>query len=509
VGGQDLVDGPTHVYQNQCSDCHSGRNAFIVHPNGATDLIGRKLVTSSTDWWPLAWPAPIVPAWDPQAAPLGAAWPENPGPQPATGYNGNACFGCHQESGTGGLFPMLTAANPMYFDLVLYPAASRANATCSDATDINCPLGAMPPYLVAPATSIDDPFVTGMFNHTDHTLEQVGKRYAEFRTQLLPPPGGGTLLNGLSTLSTLYNVGYSRNATPFGVSPAGKVVMYDPITMKWITTKPVANQATSGTADQVSVSANQWIWTLKQSGGTSHVCASDVLSCKAGGACNWVCDVSASHSYYQIVAGGGEVVWAIDAGKHTLWATFPSLSGYSPDSFFAMGDWPVADPIAQVTGGFDGDVWVLSANGNISHQHGGGGPDPDAKFSGTWDSIPPPPGGKTVSLSAANHDDVWAASSAGLFRYVPSGNAWEQYCLPGGCTGAGFTTVVAGGDSTGWVADVWALDSAGNVYRVDRTMGLNADSIVPVPGAKLARLSVGGQGDVMGINSSGTVYSFQ
>jgi hypothetical protein len=197
------------------------------------------------------------------------------------------------------------------------------------------------------------------------------------------------------------------------------------------------------------------------------------------------------------------VIWAVDAGKHILWAYFPTSTGqYTPDDFFSMGEWPANDPIAQVTVGRDGDMWVLSANGNISHQTGG-------PFNGSWTTVPSPAGGTVVSLSVANQNDVWAASSAGLFRFMSATNSWEQHCPSGGCAGVAFVTVVAGGDSTSWNADVWALDTKGNAYRVDRTQGSTQNSMIAVPGATLTQISVGGQGDVIGITSAGAVYSFQ
>jgi hypothetical protein len=508
VGGADLISTSTvHGYQNACSDCHAGRNAFNNHPGTATDLNGRGLVVSPTDWFPVAWPSPIVPAWDPGMSALGSPWPENPGPQPTTGFSGTVCFGCHNGSAVGGAFPMPSAATPNWCGTLLNQAVNRVNDSCPNTypwsptgspgnptgpdPDINCPTGAMPPSSYPPApnapSSDTDPFAVGMLSHP------TGQCFAEFRTQFLPPPGGGALLNGFQTLSTAaYNPG--SQAITFGVGAAGTITTYDPNAMQWT--------ATNQTAAQLSLGADGSVWAIKRSGNTAFVCATSSASCKSGN-CSWTCDASGnSGNYAQIVAGSGSVIWAVDGGKYVLWAYWPTAPGqYTPDHFIAMGEWPYGDPIAQITEGGDSDMWILSVNGNISHQVNGGG---------FYDSIPSPPGGKVVSIAAANANDVWVASSSGLFHFLPATNTWEQHCLAsGGCSASSFTTVVAGGDSTYGIADVWALDSAGTPYRVDRTQGAATNSIIKVPGVTLTQIAVGGQGDVLGMNSAGTVYSFQ
>jgi hypothetical protein len=508
VGGNDLISTSTvHRYQNACSDCHAGRNAFNNHPGTATDLKGRGLVASATDWFPVAWPSPIVAAWDPRMSALGSPWPENPGPQPTTGFGQTVCFGCHFEGGPGGAFPLASAATPNWCGTVLGQAANRSNDSCpntypwnaagSPPPDLLCPTGAMPPSSLATpngGTSAGDGYPAAVIAYFNGQLvNPTGQCFAESRTQFLPPPGGGTLLNGFQTLSTTaYMLG--SQAVTFGVNASGSITTYDPNGMQWITT--------NGSAAQLSVGTDGTVWAIKRSGNTAFICATNSTSCQSGN-CSWTCDVNGnSGGYAQIVAGSGQVIWAVDGGKYVLWAYWPTSTGqYSPDHFISMGEWPYGDPIAQITEGGDSDMWILSVNGNISHQVNGGG---------FYDSIPSPPGGKVVSLAAANAKDVWAASSSGLFRYLPATNTWEQHCLAsGGCGATSFSTVAAGGDSTYGTADVWALDSAGNAYRVDRTKGSTTNSIIHVPGATLTQISVGGQGDVMGISSAGTVYSFQ
>jgi hypothetical protein len=348
----------------------------------------------------------------------------------------------------------------------------------------------MPPSSVATDPSFDtDGFGAAMLKH------QTGQCSADLRSQLLKPPGGGTLLNAAGTLSTMAFSGFFQPATTFGIGSGNTVRMYDPMAMKWITT--------NGLASQISVGTDGSVWAIKQNGSTSFICATPSSSCNSSGTCSWICDSVGYAGYSKIVAGTGNVIWAVDAGGYILYAFFPSSSGiYTPDSMFAMGEWPFGDPIAQVTVGGDGDMWVLSANGNISHQVGG-------PFNGNWTTVAPPAGGTVVSIAAANANDVWAASAAGLFRFVPSNGSWEHHCPTTGCSGVSLMSVAAGGDSINSIAEVWALDTSGNAYRVDRTKPSTVNSMIKIPGTTITHISVGGQGDVMGVNSAGTVYTFQ
>jgi hypothetical protein len=498
VGGTDLASNSTnHKYQTPCSDCHAGRNAFNNHPNTATDLNGRGLVKSATDWFPVAWPSPIVPKWDPGAGELGAPWPENPGPQAVVANS--TCFGCHVETGPGRGFAMPSAATPGYCQTMIQSAVDRQNADCStNPSDINCPTGAMPFSFGITAPTDTDPFPQKMLTDpagSGLVTNPTAQCLTEFRTQFLPPPGGGTLKNGFQALSSTIG---AASAITFGVSSTGSLVQYDPNAMKWV--------ALNRSVAQVSLGSDVSAWTIQQSGTTSFVCASCVPQpTVVDGICPkfaWVCDSTGNaDGYVQIAAGNGDV-WAVDANRIALWeyaSIFPG--GYMPDSFFEAAEWPVNDRIGLITVGNDGDIWVLSQNANVSHLSG---PQNDL----TWVQVPSPSGVKVVSISAANAKDVWAASSSGLYRFV--NGSWERHCLEsGGCSASSFTTVAAGGDSTRWDADVWALDSAGNAYRIDRTLGSTTNSIVKVPGATLSQISVGSQGDVMGTSSNGTVYTFQ
>ncbi|HVZ71418.1 MAG TPA: malectin domain-containing carbohydrate-binding protein [Polyangia bacterium] len=504
VGGASLTaDNTAHQYQNECSDCHAGRNGFNNHPMTATDLPGRGLIGSATDWFPVSWPSPIVPAWDPGAASFGKPWPLNPGPEPTTGIQNSVCFSCHTEGGIGGSFPSVSMATPRYCGVLLTEATRRSNDNCSS-SDINCPTGAMPFSYAPTQPTFNDPFPKAMLAH------QTGQCSAEFRTTLATPRlasgSAPTLSNTAQALATsqyYYQQGY--NAKTWGINSSGKVVSYDAMARKWSTS--------TTSASQISIGTDGSLWTIKNSGGVSTICATIAGDC-SGATCTWKCDSIGYSSYAGIVAGTGQVVWAIDNGKRNLWAYAPNGTGnYPGDDFFAMGEWPANDLISTIGVGGDGDMWVLTSQGHVQHQVGG-------VLNAQWTTVTSPPGGTTVSLAVANASEVWTASNTGLYRWDPTTSSWEKHCYTSACN-TSFALVSAGGQDEApdgstdayhpidQIADVWALDTAGNAYRVDRTKGTTVVSLVKIPGATLSRLSVGGQGDVVGMTSGGTVYSFQ
>jgi len=103
------------------------------------------------------------------------------------------------------------------------------------------------------------------------------------------------------------------------------------------------------------------------------------------------------------------------------------------------------------------------------------------------------------------------ATSTGLYKYLAATSSWEKHCLTTGC-GLAYTKVSVGGDSgsfANFLSEVWALDASGSAYRVDRLKGTTTNSISKITGATLTQLVVGCPGDVMGLSSNGTVYSFQ
>ncbi|HVZ70750.1 MAG TPA: malectin domain-containing carbohydrate-binding protein [Polyangia bacterium] len=515
VGGADLVAGSSkHTYQNACADCHSGRNAFNNHPGTATDIHNRNLVATANDWFPAAWPAPIVPAWDPRQGALGAPWPRNPGPQAEVGND--QCFGCHNNTtglGSGGLFPSVSLVTQTWCQQVFREAAFRTNPDCSADTDFTCPSGAMPPYVVSTQNALNDPFVALM------SAPATGNCNEDFRTQLATPPGGGTVLNAPYAMTNMASSPFNEAMT-FAVSTAGKVITYDPVQMKWITTSGINKDSSGktivppGTVSQVSVGFDGSVWALSSSGGLQYVCgatptcpAEDFCNppCDSSGKCDWICDQTGyGGTYKQIAVTGGGPVWAVDGGGYVLYeSVVDHHSPYRPDSLFAANSWPVGDGIAQLSVTLDGNrLWVLSTQGHISKQN-----NPFTGDGSSFTTIAPPSGGKVVSIAAANELDIWVASSTGVYKLL-SNNTWERHCPTTGC-GTSFTAVSGGGQSGYNNAEIWALDTAGNAYRVDRLMGSTTNSLVKVPGATLSHIWVGGQGDVMGATSAGTVYSFQ
>ncbi|MFZ0749306.1 MAG: hypothetical protein WAM70_08090, partial [Pyrinomonadaceae bacterium] len=85
-----------------CSDCHSGENPYIVHPDTA---LGTLLDQFAPDWYD-----PIVTSVDPTTT----AWPQNPGPMNSPA----SCAGCHFQ-GFAGRFPHISTLTPAYCNTVL------------------------------------------------------------------------------------------------------------------------------------------------------------------------------------------------------------------------------------------------------------------------------------------------------------------------------------------------------------------------------------------------------
>jgi hypothetical protein len=104
VGGVDLDGGDV------CSDCHTGENAFVVHPGTALDQ-GASLK-------PNTWHKPLVPA----------SWPDNPGPSNLLNCvklkdTDSSCLTCHGED-SGRRFSELSTDVSGFCGSVLQPALS-------------------------------------------------------------------------------------------------------------------------------------------------------------------------------------------------------------------------------------------------------------------------------------------------------------------------------------------------------------------------------------------------
>lgn len=98
VGGAVLGDG----LGGNCSNCHQGENAFIVHPGTALDIDAR---------WPDVWHEPIFPA----------GWKENPGPFPFAPTRTDDCLFCHNNRATTGRFPLVSIENRDFCSSILAP----------------------------------------------------------------------------------------------------------------------------------------------------------------------------------------------------------------------------------------------------------------------------------------------------------------------------------------------------------------------------------------------------
>jgi hypothetical protein len=84
IGGTALIAND----QGECTDCHAGENAFVVHPGSFLDL-GSSLIAKN-------WVRPLIDE----------RWNQNVGPGSEMDAAGAACSGCHNK-GEGRRFPRL------------------------------------------------------------------------------------------------------------------------------------------------------------------------------------------------------------------------------------------------------------------------------------------------------------------------------------------------------------------------------------------------------------------
>ena len=121
VAGDDLVGN----LQGVCTDCHSGENPFVVHPEkeAFANLLAegsRALLMRPVS----GWHEPLVPA---SGSPQ---WPENPGPETrlASIPSENDCTACHSV-------PIVSTSLTGYCNDVLTPATSRSLAASNTADE--------------------------------------------------------------------------------------------------------------------------------------------------------------------------------------------------------------------------------------------------------------------------------------------------------------------------------------------------------------------------------------
>ena len=113
VGGADLVPNR----QGICTDCHTGENPFVVHPEipAFASLLGMR---SAAVRFSNAWYDPLVDA----------SWPMNPGPIESLGSPGageRQCTDCHSRGASGGRLPLPSADLTPSYCVVLGVALAR------------------------------------------------------------------------------------------------------------------------------------------------------------------------------------------------------------------------------------------------------------------------------------------------------------------------------------------------------------------------------------------------
>jgi hypothetical protein len=114
AGGRELEGGTGGV----CTDCHAGRNPYIVHPQA--DL-GNGVKMGDLNQPPINLPTFSPNRYDPLVA---ASWPQNALSQ-SPPLVPPVCGGCHGPGGIGGAFPHLSSELPGYCNAVLAKAVAR------------------------------------------------------------------------------------------------------------------------------------------------------------------------------------------------------------------------------------------------------------------------------------------------------------------------------------------------------------------------------------------------
>lgn len=110
-GGAGLINS-----SQACTDCHSGDNVFIIHPDSKLDLDN----VMSANWY-----EPITPE----------GWPQNEGPMNyfIDTSNSDSCIGCHADR-IGGRFPEINSGMPLYCERVIGSWATTMPPADTDLT---------------------------------------------------------------------------------------------------------------------------------------------------------------------------------------------------------------------------------------------------------------------------------------------------------------------------------------------------------------------------------------
>lgn len=179
--------------------------------------------------------------------------------------------------------------------------------------------------------------------------------------------------------------------------------------------------------------------------------------------------IPALNNVIDLAVGSEGAVWAVTAGNkvhelvigppETTWVDVPGAAAK-----ISMGRAPLA--------------WGLDPKGALNQYQW---------FANSWNPVA---AGPFVAVSSAFENEAWAIDRNGeVFAYGTDGTGER---VPGTLVG-----IDAGGDGNA----VWGVNSAGNIYR------LNAERTAwtQIPG-KLAQISVGADGTVMGVSSAGILY---
>ncbi|MCE7913768.1 MAG: VCBS repeat-containing protein, partial [Nitrosomonas sp. PRO4] len=108
AGGKELEGGTGGV----CTDCHQGKNPFIIHPNAN---LGNKFMGELSSILPTfsrAYYEPIVPQ----------SWSRNKPSISSADRVPSGCAGCHSSNGVAGAFPQLSIDTRGYCDIILKQA---------------------------------------------------------------------------------------------------------------------------------------------------------------------------------------------------------------------------------------------------------------------------------------------------------------------------------------------------------------------------------------------------
>jgi hypothetical protein len=472
-----------------CTSCHTGENVFI-NPylnGGPTDLYDainpnfRKIPRS--DWFPASWPDPIVPQTINDVAVPQNTWPS--GLAGAFGdTSGGGCLGCHNGA-TAGRFPELSEANN--------GQAVGLQGFCDILQNItNKPgsQGGMPP------SSTCDPKLNNCPLQTDEFVQGLVNAWC-WNAQPVNPPTtpdwqymNRTLRNAYGTLAV--NGADIYGMDPFvGQNPYGNVTRFDTSSLSW--------QPTNGLLGEISIDSQSFLYGTNING--TYVFHPPTIV-------PWL---SQSNTAFSHLAQGD--AFAIDGFGQNVFMGLNQLVGSSP---WVSPPLPNTDTIVGIAAGKDFDAWLVDALGNAIHNRGGV---PLGPGQYGWSMNDPFFSGAVVPvnhISESNQYNVWASSSsvAGLFNYNPSTNSWQRHCPTSGSCPTFSTVSVSNSDDS-----VWALTSAGAIFRVDQSKVVNQSSptstdssLVSVPGT-LSQIAAGGGlangiANAVGINSSGQSWRY-